>query len=342
MEENPNQEQQNTAASEVKPKSPEEAARAATLKKKSTKAEKTEKKSSGIGMVLMVLLAVGLLGALGFMVFRDTAKTKIIQANAVKMEKDSLTIAGQLVQLDTLELQLKRMTDKADALALDKDSLLLLVENVQKLKDDLRHARGSAAYFRRKVDAVQAVVASRQAQIDQLTMQRDSVLVAMKTIEEEKGSLADSIYQIRQERNVLQGKIAIASVLKAENIVPIAISSKGKEYEGPDFKNKRLQKLKVSMVLGENKVAAQNSKEIDLRVIEPDGTVLFTGTDGGSFNTAEGEEKMYTMSQSVLYTGNNQKITFVFEKGSDYKSGKHTLEIYGDGYKIGEGSFNVK
>jgi cell division protein ZapB len=304
--------------------------------------QKPPKKSSGAGTVIMVILIVGLLGAVGFMVFRDNEQKKVIEANVQQIEKDKVEISTQKVEIKKLEDQLAQMTALADELKLDKDSLMLLVDDVEKLKAEIASGKRTIGYWKRKVNEIKAALAGKQAEMDKVAMERDSAYATIKVIEEEKSLLGDTINQIKKEREDLLGKVEIASVLRAEAIVPTAINSKGKEYPGPLFKGKSIEKLKVSMLLAENKVAQKNSKEIVMRLIEPDGTVLFSGTDGGAFNTADGEEKMYTLSQEVMYSGVPQKVTFVFNKGSEYKKGKHTLEIYAEGHKIGEGTFTVK
>ena len=99
----------------------------------------------------------------------------------------------------------------------------------------------------------------------------------------------------------------------------------------------------MKLNLADNKVAKKDTKEIILRIIEPSGTVLFDlSSGGGSFTNADGRTDFYTDKQALLFDNSKQQVTFLYNKGSEYEVGKYTVQIYGNGYLIGEESFTVK
>jgi cell division protein ZapB len=55
-----------------------------------------------------------------------------------------------------------------------------------------------------------------------------------------------------------------------------------------------------------------------------------------------GKEEFFTASQEILFDNTRQKLSYIYEKGSDYASGKYLVEIYCDDYRIGQGNFVVK
>ena len=90
-------------------------------------------------------------------------------------------------------------------------------------------------------------------------------------------------------------------------------------------------------------MAKKDTKELILRIIEPSGTVLFDlSSGGGSFTNAEGKTDFYTDKQNVMFDNSKQTITFLYSKGSEYEEGTYKVEVYAQGYLIGEGSFVVK
>jgi hypothetical protein len=48
------------------------------------------------------------------------------------------------------------------------------------------------------------------------------------------------------------------------------------------------------------------------------------------------------MKQTVLFENKGQKVAFEYRKGSAYKPGNYKVEIYCEGFKIGESTFLVK
>ena len=54
------------------------------------------------------------------------------------------------------------------------------------------------------------------------------------------------------------------------------------------------------------------------------------------------KEEFYTAAQEILFDNTKQRLSFLYEKGSDYASGTYTLEVYTDDYQMGSGKFVVK
>jgi len=64
-------------------------------------------------------------------------------------------------------------------------------------------------------------------------------------------------------------------------------------------------------------------------------------TGSGSF-TYKNKDVTYTAKQRIVYDNSHQSVEFVYSRGQAYKDGKHIIELYAEGYKIGEGFFEVK
>ncbi len=70
--------------------------------------------------------------------------------------------------------------------------------------------------------------------------------------------------------------------------------------------------------------------------------MIFDTARGSGTFIFNGKEEFYTASQEILFDNTKQKLSYLYEKGSDYASGTYSLEIYCDDYKIGSGTFAVK
>lgn len=339
MEENKNVENQDNNNPTGNPNTPPPVT---SKGKTARKPEPKEKTKSAAGTVIMLIVIIGLMGMVGFLFFRDNEKTKVIKAQVQRINEDSIQIARATKDLEETRLLLERM--KMDAAEMEqsyKDSLQDKITQVDKLIYQLRVAK---SYKKYKTQALQLQdrVNNMDLELSKIIAERDSARALVASLTSEGIILKDTISHMTEERTELQEKIALASILRGEEFSVIGLSAKGKEYtEGP-LKSKQLDKLKLKFSLAENKVARKNEKEVIMRLIEPDGTVLFSGVDGGSFTSTDGEEKLYTLSQPVAFEGSKKPITFIYQKGNEYKSGKHVIEIYAEGHKIGETSFQVK
>ena len=142
----------------------------------------------------------------------------------------------------------------------------------------------------------------------------------------------------------LTEKVTIASALKAENVRIYAITPKGKERDGERYKAKRVDKIKVAFQLAKNPLTKEEPKDILVRLVDPEGAVVSDmATGSGTFTTKTGQEQVYTTKQQVQYTNNSPSVEVVYARGGQpYKKGKYNVELYSEGFKIGEGGFEVR
>ncbi|MFN7330993.1 MAG: chromosome segregation protein SMC, partial [Bacteroidota bacterium] len=127
----------------------------------------------------------------------------------------------------------------------------------------------------------------------------------------------------------------------AENIVVKALNEKGKERDSP-FKNRWFKKLKVEFNLAENKVAPIEGKKILIRITDTNNQVIFDQGRGSGTFMLNNKEEFYTAAQEILFDNTRQKLTFFYEKGSEYAEGNYLVEVFTEGYKMGEVRFEVK
>ena len=83
-------------------------------------------------------------------------------------------------------------------------------------------------------------------------------------------------------------------------------------------------------------------KDVIVRVIEPDGNVVFDVARGSGTFMHDDKELYYTAKQNILFDNSGQELSFLYEKGSEYQEGRHTVEIYADDYVIGTTHFEVR
>ena len=133
----------------------------------------------------------------------------------------------------------------------------------------------------------------------------------------------------------------MASQLKAENISLVSVNDKGKEKE-PPFRKRQLEKIKVEFTIADNKVAPIEGKKILVRVIDQNGQPIFDTTKGSGTFILNGKEEFYTSAQEILFDNTGQKLSFTYDKGSEYTAGNYLVEIYTDGYLMGTTRFEVR
>jgi len=304
-----------------------------------------EKKKIDVVKIILILLLLGSLGAGGYFVksHMDKANTIVEQEGLIKTTKD--TLAGKIKELQALQLEFERIKLERESLGLENDSLDKVI---LELNAEVALWKGRSSSNKRRLDeAIKKYTVEKKNQesaIDELKRQRDSLYASIDTLRGVNSTLKDTITVLKSTNTNLSQMVDLAAILRAENIQVVSINKKGKESLPikPDLKAKSIDKLKVTFNIAENPVAKKTTKQIMLRVVEPNEAVLFDMSTGGGFFISEGKEIPYTSKEEVDFDNTKQKVSFIYVKGSPYKPGNYTIEVYGDGVKIGDKKFLVK
>ena len=249
-------------------------------------------------------------------------------------------------KLETISKELEDKIGEIKELGGNVDSLVVIQKQLEQDKIQLKKSRNIATRkyeeIKDKLEGYEELLQQQDERIAKLEEVNKVLLEENTVLKTEKNKLSDSISNLSQTRNVLEEKVAMASVLKAENINVVAVSDKGKEKDGGEYKAKQLDKLTVSFNLAENKVAKIEGKEILLSIVDPNGSVLYDVANGSGTFIYDGKEQFYTAKQDILFDNTQQLIKFIYAKGSEYEKGKYDVNIYAEGYKIGSSTFVVK
>ncbi len=283
--------------------------------------------------VLVVLLAVA-----GFFFFQNQQLKESVQST-------NKELANTVLQLDSVSSELDRKIIELTRLGQDVDTLMKIRDELDAEKTKLlttnRANRNLILQLQNKVGGYTELLLLKDEEIKQLKAQNAVLLDENTTLKTEKNVLSDSIYSLAETTSELNQKVRVASQLGVSGMSIFAINDRGREREG-EFKNRHIAKLKIEFFVDENKVAPIEGKSLLVRVIGPDNNVLFDVTRGSGSFSIDGRELFFTVKKDILYDRKKQKISLIYDKGSEYAVGRHQVEVYTDEYLMGQGSFVIK
>jgi hypothetical protein len=181
----------------------------------------------------------------------------------------------------------------------------------------------------------------KDVEIEELKKLNENLVSENIELKTERNELNQTLRQAQQTQQQLTQKVELASRLVAENIRISASAGGSKPREG-EFRARQVEKLTVEFQIGKNDVAPIEGKEILMRIIDENDNVLFDVARGSGTFRLGGKETFYTAKQEILFDNTAQKVTFNYEKGSEYVPGLYNMEIYTDGYLMGNKTFRVK
>lgn len=286
-----------------------------------------------------IITAVILLGAV---IYFFTQNKELEEVNKQQQQE----IANTILQMDSISNELDIRINKIRELGGNIDTLEILKAELQadkkRLLVDADYQRGRLSKLNKRVEGYKELLLSKDEEIKELKAMNDLLSEENTTLKVEKNQLNDSILRLEKNTQSLAAKVATASKLEISDIAITAINQRGKERNGGEYRNRHINEIKIQFDVLENEIAPIEGKDLLLRVIAPDGNVLFDVSRGSGSFTFEGRELFYTAKQEILYDRSSQKITYMYEKGSEYAIGQHKIEVYTDDYLMGSGSFIVK
>jgi myosin heavy subunit len=272
-------------------------------------------------------------------------------------------LASSQNKLDSISTQLDLKITEVNQLGGKVDDLMAVKEQLEKDKASLKANSISAGALQSKIRKYESILAEKDAMIAQLKEENQTLLTAntelgtqVQTLnttntdlqnqkaglETEKASLNEKVTAVSSENKNLSDKVAMAAALKATNVKVFGITAGGREKDREKYRSGKVDKIKVAFNLPTNSLTAQEEKDIYVRLLGPDGAIISDEATGSGIFNYNGQQVVYTTKQSVLYKNNNQTAEIVYARGQKYGSGKYNVELFSEGFKIGDGTFEIK
>ncbi|RNI22421.1 hypothetical protein [Rufibacter latericius] len=300
--------------------------------------------------LLVVGLIIVLLSINGILIYMQQQKTQENEEQKEIIKVKNTELENQIKVYETLKADYEKQSADLSAMGLTNDSLESRIAAINADLAQLRSFRNSSftvadqKRFQMKAQNLEQALKKKDEEVAKLQTDNEELFTEVKGLKTTQNKLADSITTLSTDKKALEEKVSLASKLEAQNIVVSVINAKGKEKEDTEeeYKAKRVDRIKLSFRLGKNEVAPKENKEILMRLIEPDGSALYNLATGSGTFEFEGKEQFYTAKRDIVFDNTQQQVSFIYSKGTPYKTGKHLIEIYSDGYLIGTTSFTLK
>ena len=303
-------------------------------------------KGSSSKNIIIGVLAAGLLGTWGFLLYdKNKSGEKIsqqqTQINSLDSAKTSIQMEfdNALARLDSvtgsnnnLQGQLSDRQKEIDAKKAE----------IRKILNDKKATEGQLAKARAMVAELNDKISGLEAEVARLTGENQVLTVANTSLKEEKSVLEQNLATTSAEKEELSRTVDVGSTFSASNIRVTPVDERKSGKEKSTSTAKRVDKLVVSFDV-ENRIAKSGPADMYLIVTGPDGKVITDASMGSStLSTRTDGEKPFTTKVSIDYTQGQRKTIQYPIRNGDFGTGDYRIEIYHNGFKIGEGVRSLK
>jgi cell division protein FtsB len=293
------------------------------------------------------LLAAGFLGTWGYLLWNNNKQEQVqtqqqSQISKVTDEKGQLqkNFDDALVRLDSLTGTNNKLTSQLNE---GNTQIAKLKSNIRGLLNKQHLTEAEKKKAEDLIKDLNDKVSSMEQQIAQLTQDNQQLTADKTALTADKEKLTTDLSTTTSAKQDLEKKVDVASTLNASNIsvTPMHERKDGKDKETTTAR--KVNKLVIGFDVA-NRIAQTGQTDVYVCITGPDGKPISVPALGsGSFTTRDDGDKLYTAKVPVDFeSGKTKSVQFAWKQNSEFTKGNYKIEIYHNGFKIGEGTRELK
>lgn len=296
--------------------------------------------------IVIGVLAAALLGTWGYWLYKNNQSAQEITNHQTK---ETAYMSGR----DSVQMLYNDALSRLDSITGTNNNLQGQLSDrtseIGKLKSEingiLKKRNATVAELSKAKDLITQLnskIENLEADNARLTGENQQLSSANTQLTTEKSTLEQNLQTTTAEKDELATTVDVASTFSAANfqITPIHERRNGKEKTTSTAK--RVDKLVLDFDV-ENRIAKTGPAQLYVIVTAPDGHVISDASmSSGTFTTRNEGDKSFTSMVSTDYEqGTTKKISLPIRQ-NDFQTGDYKIEVYHNGFKIGEGVRTLK
>jgi hypothetical protein len=272
-------------------------------------------------------------------------------AVVVYLLMDNRSLEQEKLEMQELaELDKQEMENDYERLSLQYSEMMTQINNdsiiaqltqeqmrTQQLLQELKNVKASdareIARLKKELATVREVLRSYIRQVDSLNQVNMSLMAENDRVKDALAQSNQANEGLRQEKQNLTEKVAIAAQLDATGIQMQLLNKRQKTAK----KIKDCKTIQVNFTISRNVTAENGNRTLYVRIQTPAGQVL----TAGSF-PYENRQLEYSMKKVVEYAGEEVGVQTFWQVGEYLEAGQYRVSIFADGNMIGSKTFTFE
>lgn len=291
--------------------------------------------------IIIGILIVALIGSWIYFNSAIGSKTEIINGKDIKIasidsSKNALNaeFIAASAKVDSLTLQNQQLSGDVLVKANEIQKLKANIGNILKNKNasdkELAEAKLLIASLNGKITNLLADLGKAQEENKQLTAKNED-------LSNQNTTLNTNLSAATKEKDRLQD---IGSTLHASGFSIQALRVREDGSERKTSNAKRANTIRVSFQIDKNKITPTGNQDIYVCLTAPDGKAF---GEAGNITTREDGTKPYANKLTIQYVQNETlPVSYDVKQTAKFTEGEYKVEVYNNGFKIGEGKTTLK
>ncbi len=297
--------------------------------------------------LIIALLAIGILGTWGYLLYDKNKSEK----SMAQLQKEYITIDSSKNELD---ISYRAALGRLDSLTGYNNEL---EGKLSKQTGEIKGLRGRIDGLMKKQRLTEAEkkeaealikelnekISGLEEEVTRLTAENKQLNTDLSSEKQKTTQLSTDLQTTTSVKQELEKKVDVASTLNASNIAVTPVNERKNGKEKVTTTAKRVDKLVISFDV-DNRIATSSTTDVYVCITAPDGQpVAVEALGSGKFTTRDEGEKLFTAKVPVEFeSGKKKHVEFAWKQNSDFQKGNYKIEVYHNGFKIGESVRELK
>ena len=259
-----------------------------------------------------------------------------LSASKASNLKDNLKLL--LVSYDSLELS---NTIVIDSINQQREKIKTLMSKVDQLNSKSKKDWRSIFKLKKEAETLRGIMKGYIHTIDSLNTLNINLSNTLTEKTNKLNTVSNENQKYKKQNKDLQSKVALGAVLQAGNVTVSAIRIRNSGTQSETTRAAKTNTIKACFTLLENKLSKAGDKNIYIKVVDPNQKTLVS-KDPINIISSGGENLELSSKRIVNYQNENMDLCVFHEIQEELKPGSYKVEIFNDGYFIGESSFALR
>lgn len=267
-------------------------------------------------LVALIIISVVLAIALGFIWYQNSQ-------NKSDLEERKKELAASMQDLLDLQDAYSGLSVQYDTINMQLDSSRMEVELLmEKLQNERKVSAATIKQYQKELGTLRTIMKGYIVQIDSLQKLNTKLTADAAAARKEAAASRRKSEELSKTVQDLSGQVSAGAVLKAYGLKVEAFNKSDKTTD----RSSRVSYLLTSLTLGENDLAPKGPVTVYIRVKDPDGFLLVSGSQKAfEYN---GEVMNCSASREVDYQGSAVDLGIYLNDIPEYTKGVYTVEAY--------------
>ncbi len=283
-----------------------------------------------------ILVLVIIIGVLTFMLITGRQALQEVSTEKTIVNELNLELKDELNNVLNEYTMVKH---EYDSVLTKQDSIIQAnAREIEKLIAE----QGDYRRIRRQLNLLREITQNYVREIDSLYTENRVLKAENVEMQQEIQRVTRQTTQLTETKEELEGKVEVASALRAFQINATPIRLRGRDREDETDRARRTDRVRVCFTVAANPVASPGNKNAYVRIADPTGSILRLGDDERYSFTIGEDTLQFSMRGQFNYINQDTDVCLYWDKQEEFDEGMYLVSLFTDEFRLGETQFSLR